>query len=117
MVKVKEAESVQVKDISTVIKMMGDRVLILPSSEDGERSTRGGLVIPATAGDDRRLRWGNVLAIGPNIRHLAPGDRVLYAPDTGYEAEIQGETYLILRERDIPGMADSQSSSAPGMYL
>ena len=48
------------------LRMMNDRVLVVPSNEEGERATRGGLLIPATANDDRRLRWGEVVSIGRN---------------------------------------------------
>jgi len=96
---------------------MGDKVLIIPSDEDGERATRGGLVIPATANNDRRLRWGDVVTVGPNTRHISQGDRVLYAPESGYEVEIQGNPYLILRERDIHASAMMDDDSEPGLYL
>ncbi len=104
-------------NVDTALRMMGDKVLIVPSDEDGERATRGGLVIPATANNDRRLRWGEVITVGPNTRHISPGDRVLYAPESGYEVEIQGDPYLILRERDIHASAISHHDAEPGLYL
>jgi len=107
----------QVSESATSLKMMSDRILVIPSNEDGERSTRGGLLIPATANDDRRLRWGDVLSVGPHTRLVETGDRVLYAPDTGYEVEISGSEYLILRERDIHAVADKEGSKSTGLYL
>lgn len=103
--------------IDELIKMMGDRILVIPSDEDGERATRGGLVIPATANNDRLLRWGEVIAVGPNTRHISKGDRILYEPNSGFDAEIAGESYLILRERDIHAAAENGDLSAPGLYL
>lgn len=114
----KPSKSLQARTpAESALKMMGDRILIVPSDEDGERSTRAGLLIPATANNDRRLRWGQVISVGPNARHVSSGDRVLFALETGYEVEIGGEEYLILRERDIQAAAENGDSSEPGYYL
>lgn len=102
---------------SPPLRMMTDRVLVVPSNEEGERATRGGLLIPATANDDRRLRWGDVVAVGQNVRHVKLGDRVLYAPDAGFTCEISGDSFLLLRERDIQAISEQDETSAPGLYL
>lgn len=105
------------KSTDTPLKMMGDRILVIPSTEDGERSTRGGLLIPATANTDRRLMWGDVVSVGPHMRLVVVGDRILYSPDSVYEVEISGEEYLILRERDIHAVAQSEGNESTGLYL
>lgn len=99
------------------IRMMGDRILVVPSDEKGERSTKTGLVIPATANEQRRLLWGDVISIGPNTRNIEIGDRILYTPDSGYEVEVAGQDYVILRERDVHAVAQNNKSSTTGMYL
>ena len=45
--------------------------------------------------------WAEVVAAGPTVRTIEAGDRVLFSPDSGFEVEIRGEEYLILRERDV----------------
>ena len=45
-------------DAKQSIRMTTDRLLVLPSEEIGERKSRGGILIPATANRDRRLGWG-----------------------------------------------------------
>ena len=107
----------ELDSIGDSLKMLGDRILLVPSDEDGERATRGGLVIPATANNERRLKWGQVISVGPNTRNIDTGDSVLYAPDTGFEVEIHGDPYLILRERDLHATASQDSDLAPGLYL
>lgn len=97
--------------------MTGDRLLVLPSEEDGERRSRGGIVIPATAEISRRLVWAKVVAVGPTVRTVEEGDLVLHAPDTGYEVEIREGEYLILRERDIQAVASDRSEGQTGLYL
>lgn len=99
------------------IRMMADRLLVQPSREAGERKSRSGILIPATANVDKRLVWGSVVALGPTVRNVEPSDSVLFSPESGYEVEIRGEDYLILRERDIHAVASERIESATGLYL
>jgi chaperonin GroES len=99
------------------IRMIADRLLIAPSKEAGERKSRAGILIPATADVSRRLIWAEVVAAGPTVRTIEPGDAVLFAPDSGFEVEIQGEEYLILRERDVHAVASPRSEGGTGLYL
>ena len=104
-------------DTKHSIRMTADRILVLPSAEVGERKSRVGIVIPATANRDRRLGWAEVVAVGPTVRNVEEGDLVLFAPDAGYEVEIRGDEYLILRERDAHAVASSRSEGQTGLYL
>jgi chaperonin GroES len=99
------------------IRMIADRLLVVPSKEAGERKSRSGILIPATADVSRRLVWAEVLAAGPTVRTIEAGDAVLFAPDSGFEVEIQGEEYLILRERDVHAVASPRSEGGTGLYL
>jgi chaperonin GroES len=104
-------------DVKQSITMTADRILVRPSEEIGERKSRTGILIPATANVDRRLVWAEVVAVGPTVRHVEEGDRVLFAPDTGYEVEIRADEYLILRERDVHAVASARSEGQTGLYL
>jgi chaperonin GroES len=104
-------------DVKQSIRMTADRLLVLPSKEAGERKSRSGILIPATANVDRRLVWGEVMALGPTVRNVEPSDLVLFSPESGYEVEIRGEDYLILRERDIHAVASERSEGQTGLYL
>jgi chaperonin GroES len=101
------------------IRMTADRILALPSTELGEQRSRAGILIPATANRDRRLGWAEVVAVGPTVRNVEEGDQVLFAPDTGFEAEIRGDEYLILRERDVHAVASGrvEAEGQAGLYL
>jgi chaperonin GroES len=99
------------------ITMLADRVLVHIPNPDGERRSKGGLLIPATAQASRRLAWAEVVAIGPGVRLIQLGDRVLFNPEDRYEVEVGGEDYLLLRERDIHGVAADRSDGATGLYL
>jgi chaperonin GroES len=104
-------------DVKQSIRMTADRLLVLPNEDTGDRKSRGGILIPATANLNRRLAWAEVVAVGPTVRNVGEGDRVLFAPDAGYEVEIRGEEYLILRERDIHAVASSREDGQTGLYL
>ena len=104
-------------DVKQSIRMTADRILALPTKELGERKSRAGIVIPATAAQSRRLGWAKVVAVGPTVRNVEEGDLVLFAPDAGFEVEIRGEEYLILRERDIHAVASSREDGQTGLYL
>ena len=97
--------------------MTADRLLVVPSAEIGERKSRAGILIPATANRDRRLSWAEVVAVGPTVRNVEAGDLVLFAPDAGFEVEIRGDEYLILRERDVHAVASSRGEGQTGLYL
>jgi chaperonin GroES len=99
------------------VRMTADRLLVTPSQELGERKSRAGILIPATANVNRRLVWAEVIAAGPTVRTIEAGDSVLFSPDAGYEVEIRGEEYLILRERDVHAIASPRAEGGTGLYL
>lgn len=106
-------------DAKTPIKMLHDRVLVEVDREAGERRSSGGIVIPATAAlGARRLAWARVAAVGPHARAVETGDRVLFDPEEKAEVEVNGETYVVLRERDVHAVAaDRLGDQATGLYL
>ena len=99
------------------ITMLSDRVLVQIPRAEGERKSRSGILIPATADVSRRLTWAEVMAVGPHVRSIKPGDSVLFNSEDRYEVEVQGEDYIILRERDIHAVASERIDSGTGLYL
>jgi chaperonin GroES len=104
-------------DTKQAIRVMTDRLLVLPSKEVGERKSRAGILIPATANVSRRLGWAEVVQVGPTVRNIETGDQVLFAPDSGFEVDIQGDEYLILRERDVQAVASERTEGQTGLYI
>jgi chaperonin GroES len=102
----------------TSIRLTGDR-LVVRTPENGERKSAGGLLIPATAVPaPRRLAWGDVALVGPDVRVAKEGDRVLFLPSSGLEVELDGEDLVLLRERDVQAVASAPGEErAPGQYL
>ena len=97
--------------------MLNDRVLVQIPVAEGERRSRSGILIPATAQMGKRLTWAEVVAAGPNVRAIEPGDQVLFNPEDRYEVEVRGEDYIILRERDIHAVASERIEGGTGLYL
>ena len=100
------------------IRMLHDRVLVVQDSESGERRSSAGIVIPATAQMGKRLAWARVVAIGPHVRSIVVGDRVLFDPEDRAEIELHAEEYILLRERDIHAVASERlDDDQTGLYL
>ncbi|MCP4436881.1 MAG: co-chaperone GroES [Actinomycetia bacterium] len=100
------------------VRMLSDRILVQSEGGSGERRTNSGILIPATAQLARRLAWAEVRAVGPNVRAVEDGDHVLYNPEEVYEVEVRGDTYIILRERDLHAVAsDRLGEQHTGLYL
>ncbi len=102
----------------TSIRLTGDR-LVVRTPDDAERRSAGGLLIPATAAPaPRRLAWGDVALVGPDVRVAKEGDRVLFLPSSGLEVELDGDDLVLLRERDVQAVASSPAEERPpGQYL
>lgn len=105
-------------DGSVPIKLLHDRVLVREDADGRERRSMGGIVIPVTAQVGRRLSWAKVVAIGPNVRNVELGDRVLFEPEDRGQVELQGIDYVLLRERDVHAVAAARhSTTGTGLYL
>ena len=109
------------KAADTGIRLTGDR-LVVRTPDNGERKSAGGLLIPATAMPaPKRLTWGDVTIVGPDVRVAKSGDRVLFLPSAGLEVELDGEDLVLLRERDVQAVAEAsvgdKKDRAPGQYL
>jgi chaperonin GroES len=106
------------KPIPPELRLTGDR-LIVRAPGNGERKSAGGLLIPATAVPaPRRLLWGDVTLIGPDVRVAKTGDQVLFLPQSGLEVELDGEDLMLLRERDVQAVQSPKSEDRPsGQYL
>lgn len=112
------ADSASIGGSRLPIKMLNDRVLVNLGGGEGERRSTGGILIPATAQMGKRLVWAEVMAVGPNVRAMEPGDKVLFNPEDRYEVEVQGDDYIILRERDVHAVAAERlAEGSTGLYL
>lgn len=92
------------------IRLLDDRVLVHPQQEE---KSLGGIVIPTAA--QQKSDTGIVKAVGVGRRddkgQLVPmtvkvGDKVMYGKYSGTEIKLDGETMMIVNEKDIIGILD-----------
>lgn len=100
------------------MRLTADRILVKVPDES-ERRSKAGLLIPVTAAHPiRRCVWSDVFLTGPEVRNVKVGDEVLFLPQTGLEVELEGESYLLLRERDVQGIStERHDRPTGGQYL
>ena len=83
------------------IKPLADRVLVKPAA--AEEKTVSGIIIPDSA-KEKPLK-GEVISTGNGTKDeeivVKKGDNVLYGKYAGTEIELEGTTYLIMRQSDI----------------
>lgn len=87
------------------LKPLGDRVVIKVKKE--EEKVVGGIVLPGSAKD--KPHEGEVVAVGDGRfedgarvpMDVKAGDNVIYSKYAGSEVEIDGETYLIIKQEDV----------------
>jgi chaperonin GroES len=105
-------------DAGLPIRMLHDRVLVRLDGPEGERRSTSGIVIPATASMGKRLSWATAVGVGPNVRSIVVGDRVLFDPDERAEVELHGKSFVLLRERDLHAVAAERvEPDGTGLYL
>jgi chaperonin GroES len=105
-------------DAGLPIRLLHDRVLVRMEGSEGERRSTAGIVIPATAAVGKRLAWATAVGVGPNVRAIVSGDRVLFDPDERSEVELHGRGYVLLRERDVHAVAAERiENDSTGLYL
>lgn len=93
---------------SSTIRPLGDRVLIEPVSNEGQK-TKTGIYLPETAEKERPMK-GVVVAVGEGRRlesgvlhpvSVKKGNTVLFTKYGPTELKVDGKEYLIAREEDI----------------
>jgi co-chaperonin GroES (HSP10) len=85
------------RPLALSLEPLDDFVVVEPTDEEAE--TRAGLIIPASA--EAQCRSGIVVATGPDAEGVAPGDKVLFPKDAGYDVRLAGTNQKVLRRRDL----------------
>lgn len=83
--------------MSTPIKPLADRVVAV--REEAQTKTASGLYLPDNAKEKPVL--AKVEAIGPDVKGIKKGDKILYKEYSTTEIKIDGTEYLIVKEEDI----------------
>ena len=89
------------------LQPLSDRIIVKPIKE--EEMTKSGIVLPDTV-EGEKPEKGEVIAVGPGRlmdngqraeMPIYAGDKVVFAKYSPTEIKMDGETYLILEEKDI----------------
>jgi co-chaperonin GroES (HSP10) len=75
-----------------------DDYLVVQTTED-ESETRAGLILPASA--ETQCSAGIVTAVGPDAEGIAPGDKVLFLKEAGYDVRFAGYAVKVLRRHEL----------------
>ncbi len=83
--------------MSTPIKPLADRVVAV--REKAQTKTAAGIYLPDGAKEKPVV--ATVEAVGPDVKGIKKGDRIVYKEYSTTELKIDGTEYLIVREEDV----------------
>ncbi len=79
------------------LEPLDNYVVVQPTDEEAE--TRAGLILPASA--EAQCGSGIVTAVGSDVDGVAPGDKVLFPKDAGYDIRLGGTAQKVLRRVEL----------------
>ncbi|RYF28564.1 MAG: co-chaperone GroES [Chloroflexi bacterium] len=83
--------------MSTPIKPLADRVVAV--REAAQTKTASGIYLPDTAKEKAVIC--EVKAVGPDVKNVKVGDKIVYGGYNVTELKINGSDYLIIKEEDV----------------
>jgi len=83
--------------MTTPIKPLGDRVVAV--REEAATQTASGLLLPDTAKE--KPVFAIVAAVGPAVKDVKSGDKIIYKEYSTTELKINDVEYLVVKEEDI----------------
>jgi len=103
------------REVKMLIRPLKDRIMV--RRLDGEKATRGGIILPDTAVEKQNR--GVVVAVGPG-RYLdngllcpvnvKVGETVMFGSYSGIEITVKGDGYLLLREDDLIAVTEEDDA-------
>jgi chaperonin GroES len=83
--------------MSTPITPLADRVVAV--REEAKTQTASGIYLPDNAKEKPVLAV--IKGVGPEVKELKVGDKIVYKEYSTTELKIDGVEYLIVREEDV----------------
>lgn len=83
--------------MATPIKPLADRVVAV--REEARTKTASGIYLPETSKE--KPVTAIVEAIGPDVKHIKKGDKIVYKEYAVTELKVDATTYLIVSEPDV----------------
>ena len=88
--------------MSTPLKPLADYVVA--QAEEAESKTASGLYLPEAAKE--KPKTSKVVAVGPAVREVKVGDRIVYKSYSPTELKIGKDEYILVKEEDILATVD-----------
>jgi chaperonin GroES len=85
--------------MSTPITPLADRVVA--TREEAKTKTASGLYLPTDSKE--KPAFATVLAVGPEVKTLKKGDKIVYKEYSTTELKINGTEYILVKEEDVLG--------------
>ena len=83
--------------MAELIKPLFDKVVAI--REEASTKTSSGIYLPDSAKEKSSIAI--VEAIGPDVKSVKKGNRIIYKEYTTTELKVDGKEYLIVKEDDI----------------
>tara|TARA_Y100001938_G_scaffold31028_1_gene42275 strand:+ start:135 stop:395 length:261 start_codon:yes stop_codon:yes gene_type:complete len=82
------------------MKAVGKYLVINPIKEDN-KTTKGGLILAEAQREDVRYRTAKVESVGLDVKAIKAGNEIYYDKASGFNIEIKGEMYKVIKEQDV----------------
>ena len=79
------------------IKPLADRIVAM--REETHNKTASGLYLPDNSKEKSTI--ANVIAVGPTVKEIKVGDKIVYKEYSITELKIDKKEYLIVKEEDV----------------
>lgn len=83
--------------MNTPIKPLADRVVAV--REEVSTKTASGIFLPESSKEKPVI--AKVVAVGPDVKHLKPGNRIVYKEYSTTDLKVNDQEYLIIKEEDV----------------
>ena len=83
--------------MSQPLTPLADRVIA--TRDEAQTRTASGLYLPDSAKEKAIV--ATIVSVGPEVKSLKAGDRIVYKEYTTTEIKIEGVEYLVIKEEDI----------------
>ncbi len=83
--------------MSAPLQPLGDYVVAV--GEEAETKTKSGIYLPEKATE--KPKTAQVVAVGPAVKQLKTGVRIVYKSFSTTEVKVGGEEYILVKEEDV----------------
>lgn len=83
--------------MSAPLQPLGDYVVAV--GEEAETKTKSGIYLPEKATE--KPKTAEVVAVGPTVKQIKVGARIVYKSFSTTEVKVGGEEYILVKEEDV----------------